>query len=148
MIHIKDKEFICRECGASFVLRAKTACYCPSCRKKVKSRRQMLYRASKDPNVLVGVGKGGHQLGKDNHSYIDGRTAYRRTYFENNPKSGVCEICGSTRNLVVHHIDKDRTNADPGNLIILCKSCHAQVHGLVANLGEVPMVEREVTYEG
>jgi len=31
----------------------------------------------------------------------------------------------------IHHIDEDKTNNDPDNLIPLCKLCHAEVHSTV-----------------
>ena len=40
----------------------------------------------------------------------------------------VCEECGITRRLHVHHKDRDRTNNDPGNLATLCGSCHLKLH--------------------
>ncbi len=42
--------------------------------------------------------------------------------------SGICSICGTNKNLNVHHIDKDRGNNNPCNLITLCESCHLRVH--------------------
>lgn len=29
----------------------------------------------------------------------------------------------------VHHIDEDRENSDPNNLVSLCRACHAKLHG-------------------
>lgn len=42
-----------------------------------------------------------------------------------------CEICGynTIKNILeVHHIDRDRTNNSPKNLIALCPNCHIMVH--------------------
>ena len=41
-----------------------------------------------------------------------------------------CEICNKiilTPN--IHHIDRDRTNNHPNNLIVLCVRCHRKIHG-------------------
>lgn len=42
-----------------------------------------------------------------------------------------CQLCGKTavengRKLDVHHIDEDKHNLDPSNLITLCASCHGK----------------------
>jgi len=42
-----------------------------------------------------------------------------------------CKYCGRTQSengqaLSVHHIDYDKTNSDPRNLVSLCASCHAK----------------------
>lgn len=39
-----------------------------------------------------------------------------------------CECCGSTRNVDVHHKDKDYHNNNPENLQMLCRSCHMKAH--------------------
>lgn len=45
-----------------------------------------------------------------------------------------CQLCGEQRkywgsNLHVHHIDEDKTNNHPHNLISLCSKCHHPIHG-------------------
>ena len=44
-----------------------------------------------------------------------------------------CQICGKTelennKKLSVHHIDYNKKNSDPKNLISLCKNCHAKTN--------------------
>ena len=40
-----------------------------------------------------------------------------------------CDECGETDKLLsVHHIDKDKTNMDPDNLITLCWKHHSRKH--------------------
>lgn len=41
---------------------------------------------------------------------------------------GCCEICGSNKNVDVHHIDGNPQNNDLSNLQRLCRSCHIKVH--------------------
>lgn len=115
----------------------------PGMCKKHKSESIMRQRAAKDPNIALGVGSGGNQWGEKNHQYKGGRSDYRRCFKHEHPDQRCCEICTSTRNLVVHHVDKNRRNNRSTNLMMLCRSCHAQVHGLVAHLGETPLVYRE-----
>ena len=40
----------------------------------------------------------------------------------------VCQICKKEKRLSVHHIDCDKHNPNPQNLICLCASCHTRVH--------------------
>lgn len=45
----------------------------------------------------------------------------------------ICQICGKTtkkngRKLDVHHIDYDKENLDPENLISLCQHCHGETN--------------------
>ena len=35
-----------------------------------------------------------------------------------------CAECNSKENLLIHHIDYDKSNSEMDNLITLCKSCH------------------------
>ena len=39
-----------------------------------------------------------------------------------------CEHCGAVDQLEVHHRDMDPSNNVAENLIVLCDSCHAEVH--------------------
>ena len=40
----------------------------------------------------------------------------------------ICQLCSQYGN-VVHHIDYDKKNCNPDNLINLCKSCNSKVNG-------------------
>jgi 5-methylcytosine-specific restriction endonuclease McrA len=40
----------------------------------------------------------------------------------------ICNRCASTKHLVAHHIDHDRTNNELSNFEILCKKCHQAHH--------------------
>ena len=46
-----------------------------------------------------------------------------------------CEICGidkkQVRALTVHHIDHNRENNDPSNLMTLCRDCHDNEHDML-----------------
>jgi len=81
------------------------------------------------------------QLGRNkenkNPSWKGGRsvTYYRRLFNEVLPK--VCSNCGNTDNLVVHHLDHDRTNNQLENLTVLCKRCHQIHHDCTKNLPNV-----------
>lgn len=40
----------------------------------------------------------------------------------------VTEICKATKDLEVHHKDKNHSNNNPNNLMTVCSSCHQKVH--------------------
>lgn len=39
-----------------------------------------------------------------------------------------CQLCRKEPAIVVHHIDYDKKNCDPNNLITLCRSCNPKVN--------------------
>lgn len=44
-------------------------------------------------------------------------------------KINVCYICGTAKSdLVVHHLDGDRSNNTLDNLVPMCRSCHSRLH--------------------
>lgn len=53
-------------------------------------------------------------------------TNYRTIAFKNNKKE--CYICGFDKIVAVHHIDENRKNNKPFNLIPLCPNHHEMVH--------------------
>jgi len=43
----------------------------------------------------------------------------------------VCEYCGSTKNIQVHHLTyKNIYKEEPEDLVLLCKDCHRKEHGI------------------
>lgn len=64
------------------------------------------------------------KTGKDNPNWKG--TAYRKTAFLYHGKK--CLICNEPRILEVHHLDHDRNNNAPENLIPLCPTHHKYMH--------------------
>lgn len=60
-----------------------------------------------------------------------GRKQAQRAY-----KATQCEICGGTMTLQRHHIDHNPTNNEPGNVQILCQTCHKEVHMQTGTWGQ------------
>lgn len=73
--------------------------------------------------------------GISNYPYPDG---WRDTLKESirQRDNYICQICGihqdelkgRTKKLDIHHIDYDKDNLNPNNLISLCRSCHVQTN--------------------
>lgn len=40
----------------------------------------------------------------------------------------VCELCGSTKNVDIHHKDFNHQNNSSDNLMLVCRSCHLKLH--------------------
>jgi len=41
---------------------------------------------------------------------------------------GSCVLCSSQNNMVIHHLDGDRSNNQNSNLTVLCRKCHSRYH--------------------
>ena len=65
------------------------------------------------------------RAGEKNGRYIDGTqsTIYRKMVEKTH-----CNRCGTTDQLVVHHVDGDHTNNVVENLEVLCSPCHTSHH--------------------
>jgi len=84
--------------------------------------------------------------GNQNPSWIDGRAKENNLYPEEwiddlreiiRKRDGyICQLCGIhqdemsswNKKLDVHHIDYDKDNLNPDNLISLCRSCHQKTN--------------------
>ena len=75
-------------------------------------------------------------IGENNPSWIDGRSfePYPREWTDELRKkiksidNYTCQLCGANSPLDVHHIDYDKKNCNPRNLITLCKNCHPKTN--------------------
>jgi len=79
------------------------------------------YRRSNNCKFICPVCKGGN---------------YPRSYYRNKKiilerDNYKCQCCntGNKSELIVHHIDCDKSNNSPSNLITLCGQCHMSLHG-------------------
>jgi hypothetical protein len=116
---------LCKKCNEPIpVHKYKNAKFCSDkCRTAFASHKwRVEHGLIKVPNV----GSGGNQWGKDNHQYKTGVGTYSKKAFEHYGK--ICNRCSIEKNLLVHHIDHDRSNNDLSNLEVLCKKCHQNHH--------------------
>lgn len=93
----------------------------------------------KDCQCCVCKGKRGELEGKNHHLY--GRKGIQANGWNKTFKEQIryrdgykCQICGCPeveceRKLSVHHIDYNKDNLNPNNLISLCHSCHQKTNG-------------------
>ena len=74
------------------------------------------------------------KLGEKNPRWKGGDRSYysriaRALYYENHTNI-ICEHCGSTEDICIHHKDKDYKNNNIDNMQPLCISCHLKHHNL------------------
>jgi hypothetical protein len=62
-------------------------------------------------------------------------------------KINVCVACGTSDELIVHHIDGDRENDRLENLVPVCHSCHSQIHLQPDPSGEVKRLQDKLPHE-
>lgn len=63
-----------------------------------------------------------------NQRYGESHHSARKITYLIQGKEKVCEICGSTKSIDVHHKDGDYNNNNVDNLMIVCRSCHMKIH--------------------
>ncbi len=61
---------------------------------------------------------------KGNLAKIDAGRARAKRWYKDKP----CEKCGSNKNIVRHHIDRNTLNNNINNLMFLCNCCHRKLH--------------------
>lgn len=85
-----------------------------------KKWRKMSYRGDGNPNWRDGIGKEPYSFDFDN------KLKYQIKVRDN----FTCQLCSyADRNkLATHHIDYDKENSNPNNLITLCRSCNGKVN--------------------
>lgn len=101
---VAEHKKICRCCGKDFIFkgRVKTKAYesAKFCSRSCANNRQSWWN--------------------------DNATHYRTIAFQHHEEK--CVVCGFDKIVAVHHIDENRQNNDPSNLIPLCPNHHEMVH--------------------
>ena len=109
---------------------------------KLENSKSGLYfccREHKDLAQRIASGKQFDGMRPNHYGSIDNGSGYRTVAFRTYPHK--CAVCGWDEDediLQVHHIDENRKNAKPENLIILCPTCHWKI-----TLGKYELIGRE-----
>ena len=85
--------------------------------KKIKEKISIAFRGNKNPNWKGGISFEPYS--------VDWTKTLRRSIRERDHY--ICQLCNQYGN-TIHHIDYDKKNCDPKNLINLCKSCNSKVN--------------------
>lgn len=119
------RHLVCTRCSIQFEHVGRGRCnYCPECRRVVSAERSHAHAVKVGRIKNPGVGSGGVQFGEQNTQWKDGRVAYRRLA---RLAGCVCARCGKVdlpKLMCAHHVDRDRSNNAPSNLVLVCKACH------------------------
>lgn len=126
-----DYSQVCDECGKPF------KCIRSAHRRFCSTRCGAKYQWKMDHDRMKAACSINKRRGKDHHAWNGGSSfdpypvAWTRSFKkEIHKRDGhACALCGKTkeschRKLSVHHIDYDKENLDPDNLILLCGRCH------------------------
>lgn len=113
----------CVRCGAEYMPTSNRQLYCVTCQREINNQRcsERYYKTYQR--------KGYNQKRENNNNWKGGVGIYRQLV-----EGTQCERCGSTKNLCVHHKDRNRYNNDPSNLEVLCRRCHQLEHDCIKNL--------------
>jgi predicted nucleic acid-binding Zn ribbon protein len=127
-------KFCERDVGFSNISNHENGCYlnpknlrhCKVCNKPIKNFKKSKGTCSKScANTYFKSGEGNGNWKQD---------AYQSTCFLHHGKK--CVVCGESNIVEAHHLDEDKTNNDPSNLIPLCPNHHQYWHSRFRHLVE------------
>lgn len=139
----------CVICGNAFVVRenGKGNFYRKTCSEECHSKLRSIVdreawnveRRKHMSEMFTGRDTTGWKIPQDEErsNWKGGYTSryFNKMAFERFGLSKVCMCCGSTKQICVHHRDRNRTNNTIENLVILCKSCHTRHHNNMKEVG-------------
>jgi len=75
-------------------------------------------------------------MGEKNSFWKGGHSQSHYQRIRKTIKEQKCQSCGkSDGRLDTHHLDRDKSNNIPDNIVVLCASCHAFLHYIEDNRG-------------
>src|SRR5574343_354814 len=107
---LTDFSVVCEKCNTEFTVTE---------RKKSHPQKNAYYCSRSCANSVGGEAKA-------TKYHYDEVASYTSVCWRHHAK--VCVVCGETKIVSVHHIDKNHKNNDPVNLIPLCPTHHQYVH--------------------
>lgn len=120
--------YYCTVCGKRLTERQVS---CLLCRPRLNGKHPDVWACSMKCNAIIGARKRtgeNHPNWRGGLSYEPYGKGWKQRKIEIRDRDNhQCQLCGkkeTTGAFDVHHIDYDKTNLDPNNLITLCKSCH------------------------
>jgi len=97
---------------------------------RVKKGDGICFEENHEPFRMIGEKNGNWKGGISNSPYpVDWTRTLKRSIRERD--GYICKSCGMEQTEVthhVHHIDYNKENCDPKNLITLCNSCHSKTN--------------------
>ena len=129
----KDKIFCSRSCLGDYMRKhpiSKT--HLPEVREKISKTDTMLWKNAEYRDKKTGENHPNWEGGSSFEPYpIEFNALLRRKIRKRD--NYTCQLCGRQQEelghkLDIHHIDHNKTNNSPSNLISLCRSCHISQH--------------------
>lgn len=106
--------------------------------KEIERLQKVADNCSSEETKIVEVPKIVYkEVPKDNRPIKRESKIYRKFRLAVLKRDKVCQCCGSTENIHVHHLNSfkhyNSLGADPNNGIALCEDCHRQYHSIYGN---------------
>lgn len=94
-------------------------------KQKIGNRTRALWKTSLYREKLIKCGNASSSWrGGSRHYYSNiAKSVYRKSY-----SNLICANCGTTREIVIHHINENRKDNSISNLQALCRACHCRHH--------------------
>ena len=118
MGNVSSKPVVCKRCSCEAPRASNRQQFCQSCQRVIANEK------SSEHYKKTYIKKGYNQSGENNNNWVSGIGIYRGLLSHIKQ----CSTCNSEDNLLVHHLDSNRSNNNPSNLIKLCKRCHQNEH--------------------
>ena len=129
----------CKACGVMFTPKGNASKFCKECAEFRaawgKWRDNVVRTERRGGNPLVGSGGMNRGLGKCHHT--DRRLHLNNIYTKQEGRCHVCYVPLSKDDMLLHHLDHDRTNNSVDNLEGVCKRCHQIEHECWLNFNKV-----------
>jgi len=112
-----------------------------------KNRKELIIKMRENRRTFREIGETlGISRQRVQQIYSGGAGSRNGTFYKIREENKECVACGSSENIEIHHINRNRHHNNINNLMPLCRLCHRLLHSSIPHKDDLVVVLKKHNY--